>query len=523
MKKMAKTVVSVLLAVIMTMAMTVCAFAEEGETNKLSVSNANGNTYSVYQIMTATKIGDNLYSYSLNDAFRGFFKDGANGYTITENNEIQKDGTNVTGDARWTNTNSSDTAVLASALEKYAVVNGIAATTTLTDSSEVSLPAGYYVVAETASSDKDQTEVASKPLLVNLVGGDAANITPKNDTTSLEKNILEGGKKVKVNTAKIGDKIPYEIDTKVPTYEANVDKTALSFVLTDTFSKGMTYNKDLVLKIGNTEITNGFTAEQNGQVLTITLDPDTIYNNQGKNVVATYSATLNENAKVYDANQNDVELDYANNTNVKNSHKILKDETKTYTFGFGIEKVDKATNEKLDGAVFTLQDQEGNKINLVKGSDTVYRVAKDEERNTTSDIEVKSKTSGAPTIKGLDEGTYTLVEKTAPDKYSKVSDITVVVTAVKGSDGLPNGMATIGVTGGTTSLEQGSDVKEGEMLTNVNDGQININVYVKDTKGISLPETGSRTAMYFLVFGAAFVAAGAVIFGLASRRKHSGR
>ena len=520
---MARTVVTVLLAVVMTMAMTVFAFAEGSETNKLSVSNANGNTYSVYQIMTGTKIGDKLYSYSLNPDFEGFFKDGANGYTITENNEIQKDGVNVTGDARWANTNTSDTAALASALEKYAVENGIAAMATLTDSSEVPLPAGYYVVAETASGTADQEEVASKPILVNLVGGDATNITPKNDTTSLEKNILEDGKKIKANTAKIGDKIPYEIDTKIPAYEANVDKKALSFVLTDTFSDGLTYNNDLALTIGDSEVTTGFTADLTGQVLTITLDPDTIYDNQGKSVVATYSATLNEKAKVYDANPNDVKLDYSNNTNVKDSYKTLTDQTNTYSFGFGIEKVDKETNEKLDGAVFTLKDKDGNEIKLVKESDTVYRVAKDGDTDTTSDIEVKSKTSGAPIIKGLDEGTYTLVEKTAPDKYSKVSDITVTVTAVKGNDGLPTGAATIAVTGGTTSLEQGSEVKEGEVLTNANDGNISINVYVKDTKGISLPETGSRAAMYFLIFGAAFVAAGAVIFGFSSRKKHESK
>lgn len=523
MKKMAQTVVTVLLLVVMTMAMTVFAFAEGSETNKLSVNNANGNTYSVYQIMTGTKLGDNLYSYSLNADFAGFFEDGANGYTITQNNEIQKDGRNITGDARWANTNTSDTAALASALEKYAVENSITAKATLTDSSEVTLPAGYYVIAETKSSETDNTEVASKPILVNLVGGDAMNITPKNDTTTLEKNILEGDKKVKANTAKIGDKIPYEISTKVPTYEANVDKTALSFVLTDTFSDGLTYNNDLELKIGDAEVTTGFTAKQNGQVLTITLDQDTIFNNQGKSVVATYSATLNEKAKVYDANPNDVKLDYANNTNVTGSHKTLTDQTNTYSFGFGIEKVDKATDEKLDGAVFTLKDKDGNEIKLVKENDTVYRVAKDVDTDTTSDIEVKSKTSGAPTIKGLDEGTYTLVEKTAPDTYSKVSDITVTVTAVKGDDGLPTGAAEISVSGGTTTLEKGSDVMENQTVTNEKDGQISINIYVKDTKGISLPETGSRTAMYFLVFGAAFVAAGVLIFGFSSRKKHESK
>ena len=532
MKKMAKTVMTVLLAAVMTLAMTICAFADDtAASHNISVTNnTKGNTYSVYQIMTATKIGDNLYSYTLNDSFKAFFGDATyGGYKLTENNEIQTSaGEAVTGDGRWTNTNLGETAKLAAALEKYAVTNQIAATGTLTDETAKSFADGYYVVAETAHGTKDttETEVASKPVLVNLVGADAS-ITPKNDKTTLTKVIGEDADKgVKANTAKIGDKVPYVISTKIPTYEANVDTTKLYFTLTDTFSTGLTYNKDLTIDgfTQDTDYTATTSTNDNGEtVLTITFTQAAINSNQGKAVVAKYSATLNENAKVYEANPNDVKLEYTNNTNVENGHKTLEDKTNTYTFGFGIEKVDQATKQALDGAVFTLKDKDGSEIKLVKESDTVYRVAKSDETTTTSDIEVKSKTAGSPVIKGLDEGTYTLVEKTAPDKYSKVGDITVKVTAVKGSDNLPTGAAKIEVSGGTTEVIKSGDKTSTDTtkteVTNDASGNISINVYVKDTKGISLPETGSKTAMYCLILGAALVAAGAVVFGLASRKK----
>ncbi|MGN0254611.1 MAG: isopeptide-forming domain-containing fimbrial protein [Chordicoccus sp.] len=522
MKKMAKTVMTVLLAAVMMLAMTVCAFADDTASHNISVkNNTNGNTYSVYQIMTATKIGDNLYSYTLNSAFEGFFKDGANGYKLTENNEIQTSaGTAVTGDSRWLNTNTTEAARLAAALEKYALAKGITAAGTLKDTSAQSFADGYYVVAETASGTTDQTEVASKPVLVNLVGSDA-EITAKNDQTTLTKVIgTDTNTGVKANSVNIGDKVPYVISTKIPTYEANVDTTKLYFTLTDTFSQGLTYNNDLTIDgfTRDTDYTVATSTDNKETVLTITFKQEAINKNQGQPVVATYSATLNENAKVYSANPNYVKLEYTNNTNVENGHKTLTDETKTYTFGFGIEKVDKATNKPLDGAVFTLKDKDGNEIRLVQENDTVYRVAKSDDKTTTTDITVNSKKDGSPVIKGLNEDTYTLVEKTAPDSYSKVSPITVVVTAVKDKNNALTGAATIAVSGGTTEVKSGDTITD-TTVTNEANGKISINVYVKDTKGISLPETGSRTAMYCLILGAALVAAGAVVFGLASRKK----
>ena len=161
-------------------------------------------------------------------------------------------------------------------------------------------------------------------------------------------------------------------------------------------------------------------------------------------------------------------------------------------------------------------------VQFVKVSDDEYRVATKEEiekGTTVTDILVNSKSGHNPVIKGLDEGKYVLHEKTAPDHYSVVSDITVTVKADKNIDGDYLGSATISVDSG--KLQDGKDEASKDNKVTATDGTVNINVYVEDTKGISLPETGSKTAMYCLLGGGLLVIMGGAFFGLTSRKKRS--
>ena len=161
-------------------------------------------------------------------------------------------------------------------------------------------------------------------------------------------------------------------------------------------------------------------------------------------------------------------------------------------------------------------------IQLVKVNDDEYRVATKDEidnGNTVTDILVNSKSGHNPVIKGLDEGQYVLHEKTAPDHYSVVPDITVTVKANKNSDGNYTGAATISVDSG--KLQDGKNDASTDNKVTATNGTVKINVYVEDTKGISLPETGSKTAMYCLLGGGLLVIMGGAFFGLTSRKKRS--
>ena len=532
MKRSRKSLVSLILAVMMIAAMAVSALAG---TIQIS-NNTSGNTFSVYKVMSAVEAGEDndrnkLYTFTVEDAFKGFFENNAAGYGLNAQNEITLNGTVLTGDARTTNTNDSDAARLATALAKYAREKTIAATATITDTTATSdLGLGFFVVAQTASADKEDKEVASKPILLDLTQGNAA-IAAKKDTTTLEKVILEDSKELKANNVNIGDTVDYKIKTRIPTYEANVDKDSLHFVLTDTFSAGLTYQEDL--EIAGFTAGTEYTAAFEGGVLTITFTKQAIYDHQGEDVVATYSAKLNENAIVDSeaGNPNTVELEYTNNPDEENNYKTLEDETKTYTYGFKLHKVDKAApSENLGDAKFTLQNSDGKYAQFdVDGTVYTFKGFVDSEDDAT---EIVSSEAAQVTVKGLDTGSYTLTETEAPDKYTKLAEPVIVTIKddgeENGTDHKPNGKAIITAAGGGNAKpEGGADVTDddGNVTGKVenNNGSIDLAVYVENAKGISLPETGATSALVCMIGGALIVLIGLLYYVLAVRRSKVSR
>lgn len=544
MKKLISKLLTTLITMTMAFTMAVPTFAASSNATLTISSKQNGAEYSVYQVMSAEKISDNLYTYKVNDNFNKAFPLTVDSktYVLNKNNEIclqngDKE-TQITGDGntsydKTTYNTSSDVALVAAALESYAKKNSISPTATVTmDSSgsqSVSLPIGYYVIKQTKVPEKDAQNgyIASKAVLVNLTAN--KTVTVKDDTEKLDKTITgvntDTSKNLEENTANIGDKINYKVTTYIPTYGNDVDKSSLKFNLSDTFSSGITFNNDVKVYISATEgdtsasnlvDTSKYTYTSTTSTFKVSLNPSTISGNQGKYVTLVYSGTLNADAKVNssDGNPNTVKLDYTNGPDMNEFH--LTDKVTTYTFGLGIKKVDKASGNPLDGAKFQLT-QNGNVVKLVKISDDEYRVATSSDTNTVEEIEVKSASGHNPVIKGLAEGTYVLHETVAPDNYSKVTDITVKVTAKTDAENKLTGAADISVSGGKT--QQGSDAADEQVKTTATNGTIDINIYVEDTKGISLPETGGKTAMYCLLGGALLIVMGGAYIGITNRKK----
>ena len=555
MRKFISKMMTLIMAMTMVFATSVTAFAAEADKKAtLTINGQEGAEYTVYQVMSANEISNGLYAYTVSSDFQtGVFplNVGDKKFVLNENKEICLETTNenqetvqtpITTDGLQYDKNTynlnSDTAQLAAALADKAKT--VAATLSIAKdkkSASEDLSIGYYLIKQTkvpSSTDAKNGYVASKPVLVNLTENKV--VTAKDDTEKLDKTITglntDTSKNDDENTAKIGDVINYKVTTYIPTYGTGVDKDSLKFYLYDTFSEGITYNNDVKVFISDTqdtrgnELKTGFTTDKLAKAdatFEINLNSETILANQGKYVTLEYSGTLNKDAVINSAagNPNTIELKYTNNPGTGEDH--LKDTVKTYSFGLGIKKVDKATQEELDGAVFTLTKSGTDQpIQLVKVNDDEYRVATKDEidnGNTVTDILVNSKSGHNPVIKGLDEGQYVLHEKTAPDHYSVVPDITVTVEANKNTDGDYLGSATISVDSG--KLQDGKNDASTDSKVTATDGTVNINVYVEDTKGISLPETGSKTAMYCLLGGGLLVIMGGAFFGLTSRKKRS--
>ncbi len=491
-----------------------------------------GNEYTAFQVMQATAndagSGKVVYTYEVTDAFKGFFGAGK-AYQLNADGEIVANGTVIPGDGEWINDATTDAAALASALEKYALENKIAGTVIAAGATSEALPIGFYVVSETKSEAANA--VASKPILVNLT--ENKSITVKDDKIPLEKVIVEDSAEKKTNSVNVGDTVSYKVTTRVPNYShiENLDADKLEFILSDTMDDSLDYQKDLKVTIDGTEIKTFKSKEETDHGFVVALTAEQVYANQGKDVVLTYSAVLNEKAKVdsTEGNVNDIELKYTNNPNEEDSYGTLNDEVKTFTFGFDIRKVDKNDiYEDLAGAEFEILDADGSKIAIVtyddKGKPVV--VSKDEAVSVTTDEDGRVSVSG---LEGSKDGTtYQIHETKAPEGYSLIgNDITVTIKAeTNGVDSHGNdvltGKATFEV-GNSTGYEDNGDDKDRENqateLKTDGNGSIDIVVLVKDTKGISLPETGSRSALFCMIGGALIILIGALYYEFAVRRK----
>ncbi len=381
--KTVKRALALVLALTLLLAMSATVFAA-AQTYSITVKNENesisiiGNTYYAYRIFDATYNGDNV-AYTVNENFTGFM------YTVSDNSYQGEALINYLADL------ADDSAALdafAKAALDYATTNRIAAAGTVNATGEtavISVDApGYYLVAGTATAPNNQTVTAACSL---TTAKPDAEVNVKADVPSIDKKIVEESGKVEANTANIGDKVSYEITSKVPNMKGY---TQYFFVMNDTLSKGLTYNDDMVIKVGNTTLTKdtGYTvtADKNANGTTsieIVFKNFVGYKDRvGADVIVTYSATLNQDASLdpVAGNPNKVQLTYSNNPNVDGNGdpqnpdkpgegaptgKTPESETKTYVTGIKLTKVDgKNTNTTLTGAKFKIEGT-GMKVVLV--------------------------------------------------------------------------------------------------------------------------------------------------------------
>ena len=506
------------------------ASGESAATTKATLTinestNSPGATYVAYKVMSATSLGNNLYAYTVEEGFKNFFTT-SDKFALDGNNQIVKKGTTNLVATDLSSTNNTEVASLARELEMWAIANksnNISEISVPAGNQGTELPIGYYVVREKATA-ADKGAVATLPVLVNLTGN--KTITPKDNKTTLEKKIIEGGAKLDANSANIGDDINYEVTTSIPTYEANVDQSKLQFKLTDTFSAGLTYNHDLVIKAGDQTLVAGtdykMTTDEEGKFVA-ELTAETILKCQGCSLTLNYSAKLNEKAVVGTAgNPNHIKLEYTNNPNQEDHTGTLEDEVKTFTYGFKIHKVDK-NNET--------QDMSGAKFGIYKANDNgeidetqqlgTFTYGKDGAiTDKTGDIVIEgTDTQNYAAIKGLKEGSYYIKELVAPNGYSILANpVKVTITDEKTAEGDLSGVGLLEITDGTSN-----DIAEIEKGKSDGGNSIDLVVKIKNIKGISLPETGSKTAMYCLYGGALLIALGALYFGiekLVANKKH---
>ena len=557
-----KKLLAVLLTLATVLSMSMAAFATGGSVTLTKVEttipvilsssatgfDATGHTYAAVKIMDLYKVveadgsdakdanGKPVYQYKLvltpalaadATAFTNLLA-GAGFKLDSKTGEITKaDGTAIASQAGQ-NENSSDAAKLAALIAQYVVANNIEETS-ITPGTAKSLASGYWVIYETSNAKNDGT-VATKPILLDLRPTDASGnavtqraITLKDATVTLDKKVVSGETKSDEGTVAIGDTVNYEIDTNFPTYEANAATTftGAKFELKDTFSAGLDYvyeteAKDgVTVKIDGATVTSGYTVTYSERVLTITFASATILANQGKSVAVTYNATVNGNAVVNKTggNNNKVELEYSNNPEKATDVKKLEDNVPVYTFAFDLKKLDGADDSRLAGAKFQMKN--GDDVLYFTVSGETYTLSDKNAEGATNVIETVS--GEDITFKGLDAGTYTLTETDAPSGYAKLANVITVQVEAVTEEGALTGAAKVTVTNATAVTDTTGDTEGGDKTTGTT-GVSDVNVVVRNFKGISLPETGSVTSIIVMAAGALVVLVG-VAYLLRGRKK----
>ena len=396
MKKTFKKLFAALLAAALVLAMAVPAFAVTNAT-KGSIKidgTVSGETYTIYKLFNLDSYDaeSNTYSYTVESDWEGFFKTGAGG------NYITLDGQNH---PTWTAADENDSTTVA-AFAKAALawaadkkISGTKETATGDTVTFSNLDLGYYLV------DSSLGALCG----LNTTNPDAT-IKEKNEKPEIKKEVqTSAGDWSSENNAKIGDTVEYKVEIKVA-------DGAQKYTVTDTMSKGLTFNNSSLKVTANDAVTTDYTLTSTTNGFTLVL-PETYVSTltKGTTILVTYNATLNKDAVIDgDGNTNEVTLSYGNHQNTVPS----KVTTKSYQFD--LVKVDGTTNKLLDGAEFELAD--GNtKLSFVKDDDGNYRVAMTGEKDATTTITVKG---GKVNIYGLAGKAYTLTEIKAPDGYNKL-------------------------------------------------------------------------------------------------------
>ena len=442
----------VLLALAMTLALAVPAFAAE-TTGSITITNPQGgHTYTAYKIFDVTYSGVN-HSYTIGDTDAAFS-------TVKKYADEPANGLNLTAVADTGKYNvSSGAGFSAASFAQYLKTKvGSLGTGTdfTTDGNTVKasgLALGYYFVSSTSGT------------VCELATAKDIQIRDKNEVPEIKKDVDDNDR-----TVEIGQKLTYTITGKVPSTKGYDEFT---YQVTDTMTEGLTFNKDVKVTIGGTDVTTDatITKNENGFVASVNMMH---YQDQiDAPVVITYTATVNEKAIQSDKETNTATLKYSNDPANKDSFKESSVEVNVFSFNIVINKYAKGNeNTKLEGAKFVLKNAENKYYKYDAATKAVTWV--DDKSAAT---EVSTDANGAARFDGLQAGTYSLEETVAPAGYNQLTkDITIVLDK--------NGSATIdgaaSAPGADHSLTTG----------------------VANSTGTLLPETGGAGIVTFVTLGA---------------------
>lgn len=424
--KSIKRIIALLLTAVMTMTMSVTAFAA-GPNCSLTVNVKDGqdlkeqtiNLYKLFDVTTSQSDGKTNYAYTVNDTYKVALATTLSIPESSKNEEFVKKVSGLDSTAVQKFANDFTATALT---EKLGATETSGKIGTSKNSYEFkNLKPGYYLVYVTGG----------KEIQSSLVTVDGTNeVKLKTEAPSITKT-------ANTDTVSIGQVVKYTVTGSVP------DTTGYSeyvYKIHDTLSNGLDFVNDkngTATSEGKVNVTVAFkeagvtaggttpttaTLDTTNKTMSLDLSVWVRANqtNKGKEFTVTYYAKVNNKAVVEEKNK--AELVYGNNPSDTTTTK--PSEVKTPTYYLNINKYAKNDSKKLAGAKFKLYKDSVDENNVIKvtGSEGNYVV--DPASTTTEFVSVDSITSEGYNlhVNGLAAGTYYLVETKAPAGYNKLTD-----------------------------------------------------------------------------------------------------
>lgn len=507
-KKIAAVLASACLIVSMLATTVMAKPAESTKTGSLTVTASSEDlkdyTFDLYRVADITVGTDGIMSYTATTDFSTALK----GKDLTDQTAVEATLKELVKAAEG-KTATKTTGKIASAVTSQKI-------------DELSL--GYYLVKVSAPNGVSATGDFLVSIPSTKADGTDLNynveVKVKTSTVTIEKEGKVEGAATGEKTVKVGDKINYTLNMKVP------DTTGFSkyvYKVTDTMDKGLAFDENsLNVYVGNSTIpmaANNYQLSKNsstGKTEIVVNFNDTLFVKTGGTgnpteypagtaLKITYSATVTKDAITTgkDGVSNTAKLEFSNKPGSEGTGSTgetpAPEKPTFYTFNLKVDKtfapalVDANDAKKV---TFKLKDVKVKEVTT--GTAGVYIVDPD-----GTDMNLKLANDNTLSVSGLAAGTYYLDETATVPGYNLLkSTIKIVISPTYGTDG-----KLTGYTADTSKIDI--------------DNQNTVTVSVENKKGFTLPSTGGQGMVALVAAGICLMAAMAALMVSYMRKRRN--